>query len=159
MAETFSLTSPAFEQNGRIPSKYTCDGDRKINPPLEFSGVPEGTKSLALIMDDPDVPKSLRPDGTFDHWIVFDIPADARGIPEGGPVPGISGMNGAGANAYTGPCPPPQYEPSEHRYIFRLYALSAPLALASGASKNEVLNALVRVKLAQAELIGRYSRK
>lgn len=159
MSETFSLTSSAFENNGIIPAKYTCDGDRTINPPLTFSGVPDGTKSLVLIMDDPDVPKVLRTDGVFDHWVVFNIPADVKGIAEGGPVPGIVGSNGTGANAYTGPCPPPQYEPSEHRYVFKLYALSAPLALASGATKKEVLDALVSVKLAEAELTGRYSRK
>ena len=142
-----------------MPSKYTCDGDRRINPPLEFSGVPEGTKVLVLIMGDPDVPKQLHPDGVFDHWVVFNISPDAKGVPEGGPVPGVAGANGAGVSAYTGPCPPPQYEPSEHRYIFKLYALGAPLALASGATKSEVLEALAPVKLAEVELIGRYSRK
>ena len=158
MAELFSLTSSAFEPNGRIPSKYTCDGDKTINPPLEFSGIPEGAKSLVLIMDDPDVPKMLRPDGVFDHWVVFNIPPDAKGIAENETV-GTAGANGAGARAYTGPCPPPQYEPSEHRYVFKLYALSAMLNLETGAAKKEVLDALAPVKIAEAELIGRYSRK
>ncbi|MEK7554059.1 MAG: YbhB/YbcL family Raf kinase inhibitor-like protein, partial [Patescibacteria group bacterium] len=71
MIETFSLSSVVFENNGMIPAKYTCDGDRTINPPLTFSGVPEAAKSLVLIMDDPDVPKALHPDGVFDHWVVF----------------------------------------------------------------------------------------
>jgi len=154
-----TLTSSAFENGGMIPAKYTCDGDRTINPPLEISGVPETVKSLVLIMDDPDVPKVLHANGVFDHWVVFNMPADTKMIPEGGPVPGIAGANGAKTNAYTGPCPPPQYEPSEHRYIFKLYALSAVLALSAGATKEEVLDALASVKLEETELIGRYSRK
>jgi len=154
-----TLTSSAFENSGMIPAKYTCDGDRTISPPLEISGVPETVKSLVLIMDDPDVPKVLHANGVFDHWVVFNMPADTKMIPEGGPVPGIAGANGAKTNAYTGPCPPPQYEPSEHRYIFKLYALSAVLALSAGATKEEVLDALASVKLEETELIGRYSRK
>ena len=159
MTIEMTLTSSAFENGGMIPAKYTCDGDRTINPPLEISGVPETVKSLVLIMDDPDVPKVLHANGVFDHWVVFNMPADTKMIPEGGPVPGIAGANGAKTNAYTGPCPPPQYEPSEHRYIFKLYALSAVLALSAGATKEEVLDALASVKLEETELIGRYSRK
>lgn len=155
----FTLSSSAFENNERIPSKYTCDGDRTINPPLTFSDVPESAKALALIMDDPDVPKELHPDGVFDHWVVFNIPADTKEIPEGGSVPGVVGANGRGDLAYTGPCPPPQYEPSEHRYIFKLYALIAPLTLSAGATKEQVIDALAPLKLAETELIGRYSRK
>ncbi len=156
---TFTLSSSAFENNERIPSKYTCDGDRTINPPLEISGVPEMAKALVLVMDDPDVPKVLHPEGVFDHWVVFNIPVDTKEIPEGGPVLGVVGANGEGTNAYTGPCPPPQYEPSEHRYIFKLYALIAPLNLSAGATKEQVLDAIAPVKLAETELIGRYSRK
>src|SRR3990167_4547693 len=159
MTIEMTLTSSAFENSGMIPAKYTCDGDRTISPPLEISGVPETVKSLVLIMDDPDVPKVLHANGVFDHWVVFNMPADTKMIPEGGPVPGIAGANGAKTNAYTGPCPPPQYEPSEHRYIFKLYALSAVLALSAGATKEEVLDALASVKLEETELIGRYSRK
>lgn len=154
----FTLSSPAFENNERIPSKYTCDGDRTINPPLEISDVPKVAKSLVLIMDDPDVPKVLHPDGVFDHWVVFNIPVDTKEIPEGGPVPGVAGANGRGDLAYTGPCPPPQYEPSEHRYVFKLYALLEPLALSAGATKEQVLDALAPLKLVETELIGRYSR-
>lgn len=159
MHGSMTLTSSAFEHNGIIPAKYTCDEDRTINPPLTFSGVPESARALALIMDDPDVPKDLHPDGVFDHWVVFNMPADTKGIPEGGPVPGVVGMNGAGSNAYTGPCPPPQYEPSTHRYVFKLYALIDPLNLSAGATKEQVLDALAPVKLAETELTGRYSRK
>lgn len=153
------LKSPAFENGGRIPAKYTCDGDRAMNPPLQFFGVPEGAKSLALIMDDPDVPKQLRPDGMFDHWVVFNIPPTAAGIAEDEAVPGTQGVNGAGSNAYTGPCPPPQYEPSEHRYFFRLYALDAELPLREGAAKQEALRAMEGHVMEQAELIGKYKRK
>lgn len=155
---TLSLTSAAFEQNGRVPPQYTCDGEN-VSPPLRWSGGPAGTVSFALIMDDPDVPKVLRPNGVFDHWIVFNIPPETAEIAEDGPVPGIAGVNGAGKNAYTGPCPPPQYEPSEHRYIFRLYALDTSLPLLEGATKDEVLAAMEEHILASSELIGRYSRK
>ena len=157
MATNLSITSTAFEQNGRIPSTYTCDGDRTINPPLAFSSVPEGAKSLALIMDDPDVPKQLKPDGVFDHWILFNISPATAGSAEGGSV-ATAGANGAGKNAYTGPCPPPQYEPSEHRYVFVLYALDSELSLKEGASKAEVLKAAERHVIQQAELIGKYKR-
>ena len=158
MASTMSITSPEFEQDGRIPSKFTCDGDRSINPALIFSGIPEGTQSLALIMDDPDVPKALKPEGVFDHWVLFNIPSDTKGISEASTV-GTPGANGTGASAYTGPCPPPQYEPSEHRYIFVLYALDSTLALNSGATKKEVLKAMQGHILAEAKLIGRYKRQ
>ncbi len=154
---TLSITSPAFGQGGRIPSKYTCDGERTLSPALAFSGVPEGTKTLALIMDDPDVPKAVRPEGVFDHWALFNIPPTAAGIPEGGSL-GVAGANGAGNNAYTGPCPPPQYEPSEHRYIFTLYALDAKLPLAAGVSKQDVLRAMEGHVIGKAELIGKYKR-
>src|SRR3989338_5534371 len=157
MASTMSITSPEFEPNGRIPSKFTCDGDRSVNPALIFSDVPEGAKSLALIMDDPDVPKVLHADGGFDHCGLFNIPSDTKGIPEGQSV-GTAGANGRGDRAYTGPCPPPQYEPSEHRYIFVLYALDAELSLKEGATKEEVLKAMEGHVIQQAELIGKYKR-
>jgi len=157
MPTKLAITSSAFEQNGRIPSKYTCDGDRSVSPPLVFSGVPEGAKSLALIMDDPDVPKVLHPDGVFDHWVLFNILPGVREIAEGQTV-GTAGANGGGKNAYTGPCPPPQYEPSEHRYIFVLYALDTILPLKEGATKQEVLKAINGHVIQQAELIGKYKR-
>ena len=159
MDTILTLTSSAFPNGGMIPAKYTCDGDRTLSPPLTIAGVPKGAKSLVLIMDDPDVPKQLRPEGVFDHWVVFNIPPDTTSIGEGGPVPGISGANGRGDAAYTGPCPPPEYEPSEHRYIFKLYALDSLLSLGTGATKKEVLDALASVRIEEAELVGRYSRK
>ena len=157
MPSTLTLSSSAFDDGQTIPSKYTCDGD-SVSPPLSFGGVPEGTKSLALIVDDPDVPKKLKPDGVFDHWTLFNISPDTREISENGSA-GTAGANGSGKSAYTGPCPPAQYEPSEHRYIFRLYALDAELNIPAGASKKEVLAAMEGHIVGQAELIGRYKRK
>lgn len=154
---TLTLTSPAFADNASIPPRFTCDGDRSVSPALLIAGVPEGTKSLTLIMDDPDVPKALHADGVFDHWVLFNISADAREIAEGGSV-GVAGANGAGKNAYTGPCPPPQYEPSEHRYIFRLYALDDELPLQTGATKEEVEKAMEGHIIAETRLTGRYKR-
>ena len=163
MTEPFSLVSSAFENNGMIPSSYTCDGTREKNPPLEIVGVPAKTKTLALIMDDPDVPKERHPEGYYDHWIVFNIPPPADGqtleIFEGGPIPGTQGANSAGENAYSGPCPPPQYEPSEHRYFFKLYALDSELPLSEGATKQKVEKAMKDHILEEAQLIGRYKRK
>ena len=155
---TLTLTSPAFENGGLIPAKYTCDEDRMLSPQLLISGVPEEAKSLALIMDDPDVPKAIHPDGMFDHWTLFNIPPQTTGIPEGGSA-GIAGANGAGKNAYTGPCPPPQYEPSEHRYFFKLYALDTELTLQAGASKEEVEKAMQGHVVGEVQLMGRYKRK
>lgn len=152
-----TLESPAFEDGGRIPAKYTCDENRELSPPLSFSGVPEGTKSLALIMDDPDVPKALKPDGVFDHWVLYNIPPEATGIPEGG-MAGEAGANSSGAAEYTGPCPPPEHEPREHRYVFTLYALSDKLQFSEIPAKRQVLSALEPLILAKTELVGRYSR-
>jgi Raf kinase inhibitor-like YbhB/YbcL family protein len=141
-----------------IPSRYTCDDQRDLSPALSISGVPEGTKSLALIMDDPDVPKALKPEGVFDHWVLFNIPSETAEIPEGGST-GVVGANGVGQSAYTGPCPPPQYEPSTHRYIFKLYALDSMLSLGAGASKAQVEAAMQGHIIAQTELMGRYKRQ
>ena len=105
---TLTLRSPAFADNGSMPSRFTCDGDRTVNPELTIGGVPPGTKSLALIMDDPDVPKALHPDGVFEHWILFNIPPSTTAIPENGSVSTV-GANGVGANAYTQPCTTPHY--------------------------------------------------
>ena len=154
---TLSLTSSAFAEDASIPSRFTCDGDRSVSPPLSMAGVPQGTKSLALIMDDPDVPKALYGDGVFDHWVLFNIPPETREIPEGGSA-GVAGANSAGENAYTGPCPPPQYEPSEHRYVFKLYALDSELSLQAGAGKADVEKAIEGHILAQTQLVGRYKR-
>jgi Raf kinase inhibitor-like YbhB/YbcL family protein len=154
---SLTLTSTAFESNSAIPSLYTCDGNQ-INPPLSIEGTPAGAKSLALIMDDPDVPKQLKPDGVFDHWVLFNIPADTRNIRENSSV-GVQGANGGGKAAYTGPCPPAQYEPSTHRYFFTLYALDSMLPLQEGASKEEVLKAMQGHVIGQTQLMGTYKKK
>lgn len=165
MTNVFSISSPAFPDNGMIPAKYTCDGDGALSPPLVISEIPKVAKSLALIMDDPDIPdvvRKARNESAFDHWILFNLPAGERTLRiEEGQVPkgAVPGANSAGGNAYTGPCPPREYEPSEHRYIFKLYALMEPLALPAGAKKGEVMDALAPLVVAEAELVGRYSRK
>ena len=148
-----NISSSAFSENGLIPAKYACDG-QNVNPPLEFSGVPAGAKSLALTMDDPDVPKNLLPSGVFDHWVVFNMPPDPTGIGENSTPPGVQGSNGAGKSAYTGPCPPDR----EHRYFFKLYALDSMLDLPAGATKAQVKAAVQGHILGQAQLIGRYNR-
>jgi hypothetical protein len=158
---SFSLTSPAFENGGMIPAKYTCDENRGLSPALVWSGAPEGTKSFVLIMDDPDIPqvvKEARGIAAFDHWTLFNIPPEAREILEGRTI-GTPGANTAGNASYTGPCPPPEYEPSEHRYFFRLYALNSLLPLPVGATKEDVLASLAPHLIEKTELIGRYSRK
>ncbi len=151
------ITSPAFENRGRIPAIYTCDGERLRSPELAVSDIPEATRSLALIMDDPDAPKALRPSGLFVHWVLFNIPPETRTIPEGATL-GTPGVNTRGDASYTGPCPPSEYEPSTHRYFFRLYALDTMLDLAEGASREEVEATMQGHVLANAELMGTYSR-
>ena len=141
------LTSSAFEHNADIPRKYTCQGE-DVSPPLTIEGVPEGARSLALVVDDPDAPGR-----TFDHWIVYDIPADAGTIGEGA-APGTAGRNDFGNNAYGGPCPPS----GTHRYFFKLYALDTRLDWPEGRSKNELHEAMADHVIDQAELVGLYAK-
>lgn len=159
--DTLTLQSSAFENGATIPSKYTCDGDRTLSPPLSISGIPEGTISLALVMDDPDVPKARRPDGFFDHWVVYDIlPPEGGGvlqIPEGAMI-GIAGLNSAGEATYTGPCPPSEFKPSEHRYFFKLYALSGTVNFVTAPTKQELLDAIEGQVIENVALMGRYKR-
>jgi Raf kinase inhibitor-like YbhB/YbcL family protein len=147
------ISSPQFVHKGKIPSKFSCDG-ANINPELHFEEVPAETISLVLIMDDPDVPKSLRADGMYDHWVVYNIPPHVKKIEENKQPPGIQGKNTAGAQKYTGPCPPDR----EHRYFFKLYALDKMLDLPAGATKKEVEKAMEGHLLAKAELMGTYVR-
>ncbi|AXA35023.1 hypothetical protein BRCON_0246 [Candidatus Sumerlaea chitinivorans] len=151
----FELTSTAFRAGEMIPSKYTCDGP-DVSPPLAWTGVPQGTQSLALIVDDPDAPR-----GTWVHWVLYDIPAQESSLPEAVP-PDPQLKNGArnGKNdfqrlGYGGPCPPS----GTHRYFFKLYALDKKLGLPSGATKAEVLKAMEGHILGQAELMGTYKRR
>jgi Raf kinase inhibitor-like YbhB/YbcL family protein len=147
---TLSISSPAFQQNGRIPPKYTCD-DADINPPLAIvNGLP-GAKSLALIVDDPDAPR-----GTWVHWVVWNINPDIREIAEHTVPPGASeGMNDFRKRSYGGPCPPS----GTHRYFFKLYALDTTLALGSGTTKGDLERAMKGHILGQTEFIGLYARK
>lgn len=151
------IESPEFESGARIPTAYTCDDNRTLSPPLAFDDVPEDAQSLALIVEDPDVPKALREDETFTHWVLFNIPPETLVIPEGGTV-GTSGANTRNEARYTGPCPPPEYEPTTHRYLFKLYALDTVLELETGASKEDVESAMQNHILDRAELMGTYSR-
>ncbi|PIR83168.1 YbhB/YbcL family Raf kinase inhibitor-like protein [Candidatus Kaiserbacteria bacterium CG10_big_fil_rev_8_21_14_0_10_56_12] len=156
-----SLVTSAFENGGRISAKYTCDGDKRLSPPLSIRGVPEGAKSFVLIMDDPDIPEVKKKEygiDSFDHWTLFNIPPETREIPEGGLHGCVTGVNTLGESHYTGPCPPPEYEPKEHRYFFKLYALRDTLSLSEGATKRQVLDALDPLVIEQAEYMGRYSR-
>ncbi len=145
------ITSPAFKQGEKIPQKYTCEG-LNWNPPLNISDVPKQAKSLVLIIDDPDVPKSLRPDGYWVHWIVYDIPPETTGIKEHTAAPGTTGKGTNGRTAYMGPCPPDR----EHRYFFKLFALDAFLDLPKGLAIDEIQQKMEGHVLEKAELMGRY---
>jgi Raf kinase inhibitor-like YbhB/YbcL family protein len=150
-----ALTSPAFTEGGKIPSKYTCEGDN-VNPELHISGVPQNAKALALIMYDPDVPEFVRKDKMYDHWVVFNIPPSTVKIAENSQPHGIAGKNTSGGLNYIGPCPPDR----EHRYFFKLYALDSDLlSLPKGASKKDVEQAMQGHILAQAQLMGRYEKQ
>lgn len=144
---TMQLRSPAFEPGGRIPARYTCDGE-DVSPPLEWSEAPEGTGAFALIVEDPDA-------RGFVHWLLSDIPADVTELPEGeGDTIGTPGVNDFGRIGWGGPCPPR----GEHRYVFTLYALAEPLGLASGTSADAFRSALDEVVLDDTTLIGVYAR-
>ncbi len=149
-----TITSPVFAMNDLIPALFTCDG-KNISPELIFSNVPEGTQSLAITMEDPDVPKSMSADGTWNHWVVWNIPPTMRLIEQGAAAPGITGVGTNGKTAYMGPCPPDR----EHDYIFTLYALDSLLEIPKGSTKEELLNAIGPHLIEKAELIGRYNRK
>ncbi len=154
---TMKLTSSAFQHNGLIPGKYTCDGE-SVNPPLLISDVPVKAKSLVLLMDDPDIPERVKKNfniEVWDHWVVFNLPASTTEIKEGEKLQGVLGRNTRGNNSYGGPCPPDR----EHRYFFKLYALDTMLALKEGATKKEVEKAIVGHVLVKAELMGRYERQ
>ena len=158
MSTTLSLASPAFADGASILASFTCDDTHPSNPPLIISEVPADAKSLALIVDDPDVPKTLMQSGVFDHWILFDIPTSTESISSGSSA-GIAGNNSAGKSGYYPPCPPKEYEPSEHRYVFTLYALDTTLGLPEGTDKTTLLAAMEGHIISKASLTGRYRRK
>lgn len=152
----FELTSPAFSPGGEIPVRHTCDGP-DLSPPLRWTAPPANTKGFALIVDDPDAPA-----GTWVHWVLYGLPPTLRELPEGVPardtVPGLGtqGVNDFRKVGYGGPCPP---RGPAHRYVFKLYALDAELALPARKGKAEVVKAMEGHILAQAELMGRYKRR
>jgi len=149
------ITSPAFEDGGMIAPKYTCDG-ADISPPLRWESVPEATTAIALICDDPDAPV-----GTWVHWVLFNLPADAGQLAENIPTDETlpngarQGKNDFRNIGYGGPCPPG----GTHRYFFKLYALDSALALSPGATKDQLLSAMKGHILGQGQLIGRYKRQ
>lgn len=149
------LRSSAFAAGEAIPQKYACDGDEK-SPPLSWSNAPPETRSFALVADDPDAPI-----GTWVHWVLYNVPAQASSLPEGVsigpnlPIGGQQGKNGSEQLGYQGPCPPS----GTHRYFFKLYALDKPLKVAPGANKEQLLKAMKGHILAQAELMGLYSKR
>jgi Raf kinase inhibitor-like YbhB/YbcL family protein len=145
----FKLTSSAFEDGGKIPVRHTCD-DQNTNPPIQIHNVPEGTKSLVLLMEDHDAPA-----GTWDHWITFNLPPDTKEIHDGHEPGGISGKGTSGNLDYFGPCPPD----GEHEYVFTVYALDSMLDLEEGASKDQIKEALAGKLIAEATLKGTYSRE
>lgn len=143
------LVSPAFKHNEFIPEKYTCDG-KDINPPLLIENIPSGTKSMALIVDDPDAPA-----GTWVHWVVWNISPDTKEMKESSVPEGAQqGVNDFRKHEYGGPCPPS----GTHRYFFKLYALDTMLNLGSKAKKSDVEQAMKGHILEKTELIGRYRR-
>ncbi|MGD2103984.1 MAG: YbhB/YbcL family Raf kinase inhibitor-like protein [Anaerolineae bacterium] len=154
--ESFQLTSPAFAQGETIPQRYTCDG-QDISPPLSWTAPPEGTQSLALIMDDPDAPV-----GTWVHWVLFNVPVDKRSLSEAVPAKdqlpdgSLHGKNSWRRLEYGGPCPP---SGGAHRYVFTLYALDTSLDVPAGADKRAVLKALEGHVLAETQLTGEYARQ
>jgi len=149
------ITSSAFENGGLIPARHTCDGE-DISPPLQWDGVPEGARSIALICDDPDAPM-----GTFVHWVLFNLPAATRELTEDVPADKTlpngarQGIADFGRIGYGGPCPPS----GTHRYFFKIYALDMELALKAGAGKRELLKAMEGHILGQGQLIGKYKRR
>jgi Raf kinase inhibitor-like YbhB/YbcL family protein len=140
------IKSPAFDNDKFIPPRYTCDGDN-VNPPLSIEGIPKTTKSLVLIVDDPDVLM-----GTWDHWIVWNIPPKNK-IKEMS-IPGVEGLNDFGKHSYRGPCPPT----GVHRYLFKVYALDNKLFLDPNSKKKDLEMAMKGHILASGEIIGRYGR-
>lgn len=149
------VSSPAFKDGGLIPAKYTCDGS-DISPPLKLEAVPEGTKSIAVISDDPDAPV-----GTWVHWVIFGLPADTRELAENIP-PDKTLPNGArqgtsdfGRIGYGGPCPPS----GTHRYFFKVYALDTEIGLEAGVRKRDLLGAMEGHILAEGQLMGKYKRQ
>ena len=150
-----SLSSPAFPHHGEIPETHTCDG-ANTHPPLAWSGLPAGTRSLVLIVDDPDAPDPRAPTHTHVHWVLYDLPPSVAEIPSGQGIPtgAREGLNSWKRRGYGGPCPPT----GRHRYFFKLYALDAMLGDVGAATKDHVEQAMRGHVVEQAELVGTYQR-
>lgn len=151
MAASLDVRSSAFGANAAIPARYTCSG-ADVSPPISWRGAPDGTKSIALTVIDPDAPG--RP---FTHWVLFNVPASETDLREGGSPPegSFEGRNDFGSTGYRGPCPPPG---SPHHYHFKVYALDATLALRGGASEAAYEDAIKGHVLASGELVGTFKR-
>ncbi len=151
---TFHLTSTVFGNGNPIPIRYTCQGEN-VSPPLQLTNAPAGTKSFALIMEDPDAPDPEAPKLVWDHWVVWNIPASVSEIRDNEvPAGAVVGQNTRGNNAYGGPCPPI----GTHRYFFKAYALDTTLTLPPTTDKHQLLAAIKDHTLAAAELMGTYHK-
>ena len=155
---SIKITSTAFQAGGSIPSKYTCE-DRDLSPPLAWSGAPPGTKTFALIVDDPDAPDPAKPQRVYVHWVLYNIPATTIALPEnaskkGLPKGAVQGKNDWGKAEYGGPCPPI----GRHRYFFKLYALDTELTGLSSPTKGDLERAMNGHVLESGELIGTYQK-
>lgn len=156
---SFTLASPAFEREGEIPRRHTCEG-RNVSPPLTWSDVPEGTRSFALIVEDPDPPPPMAPRMTWVHWLLYNLPGEARSLPENFtrdllPPQTGEGWNGWRMIGYGGPCPPLV----EHRYVYTLYALRTVLPLFGTPTRAKLKQAMRGHILGRAELVGSYWRR
>lgn len=157
--DTFTLTSDAFAPNKAIPARFSCEGE-DVNPPLSIAGTPDGTMSLAVVMEDPDIPDAVKSQmgiEIFDHWVAYNIPPSTKEIAADDSI-GTQGANSGDGIGYTGPCPPAEHEPTEHRYVFSVYALDTTLDLLEGATKSELHDSMEGHVIATAELVGRYEK-
>jgi len=143
------ISSSAFSNNDTIPTRYTCDG-QDVAPPLEWSDIPANARSIAIICDDPDAPS-----GRFTHWVLYNIPASARGIAEHATI-GTPGVNSFGKTGFGGPCPPKKDQ--AHHYHFRVYALDIESLGSAGLSKEDALKAMRGHVVAEGDLVGTYKR-
>ncbi|HIE55911.1 MAG TPA: YbhB/YbcL family Raf kinase inhibitor-like protein [Chromatiaceae bacterium] len=152
---SFRIQSPAFQEGDSIPVSYTCDGE-DISPPLQWFGIPPGTRSLALIVDDPDAPDPAAPKMVWVHWVLYNLPADSRGLAEGVdtlPAGTLEGLNDWKRTGYGGPCPPI----GRHRYFFKLYALDRELPDLGTPTKAQLLEAMKGHIVGEAVLMGTYA--
>ena len=158
-ATRLALTSPSFADGAPIPVRHTCEGG-DVSPPLAWSGVPAGTQSLVLIVDDPDAPDPAAPRTTWVHWVLYNLPPQATGLPEDArhgalPAGTVEGLNDWKRTGYGGPCPPV----GRHRYVHKLYALDRTLFSLGSATKAELERAMEGHVLAQGQLIGTYQKR